>query len=643
MHRTVLLTALVALSAPSARCLAQASSSLPVIRPKLTELGEFRDSTLGAALIPQEASLSPRGTLIAYTTNDDELRIWNVSTHSSRLVLKGWSESIAWSPAGDAIAFAHASDDGAQEQVWTVRLNPVTGESIGSPQRVSLAPTTGLAPQFSPDGKTIAFPRQDSGDRSSLIVVPAAGGTERLLASGFGIRKLRWAVDGSAIYFVSRQDSSQTWTKATLSRVAVSGGAPQLVHEFTGERLPPALSADNRVVTFLSDGLAEPARISDLNGRPLATLSLPTNVRVADWSGQYRLAGVRETHPRGLRVINIADGKSRDLIDSTADVQAATWFEDSRRIAAIVVYGETGVLVTMNADGTGMRRISLASQPYQSTNVGHGFAQSLRVSPDGQYAVYQGPGRRSLELVNLSPGEQRTIGRASVIEPPVWRSDSKTIRYERLADVALTDPGWRGVYDVSLDGREKLVRTFTHAQYQRASWVIGENFVSIFGTATTSFARLDGSPDQLLWRGSTKRPAVVSRDGRTIALYPGPIFSSEPSTHRLILVSLSGGDQRTLSLPFSEIGCENFSPDGRYLYCTGRDADSDPQTLYEVPLDGSKPRVVARFESRERMGVSVLSPDGKLSLHTLAGVRRAAFVRLDFTDGLTPLLSSTAR
>ena len=104
MNCTVIFTALTALIASSGPCLAQTSSSLPVIRPKVTQLGEIRDTTLNGSLMPQEAALSPRGTLIAYTTWDD-LRIWNVRTHSNRVVLKGDSEGIVWSPAGDAIAF----------------------------------------------------------------------------------------------------------------------------------------------------------------------------------------------------------------------------------------------------------------------------------------------------------------------------------------------------------------------------------------------------------------------------------------------------------------------------------------------------------------------------------------------------------
>ena len=325
MHRTFCSTALVALIAFSARCLAQASPGLPVIRPKVTELGEFRDTTLNAMLIPREASFSPLGTLIAYGT-DNALRVWNVRTYSSRVVSTAWCEGIVWSPAGDAIACRKSDEHSSQEQVWMLRLNPVTGESRGSPQRVSVAPTAEFAQQFSPDGNSIAFPRLDSGKHSSLVVVPAAGGTERVLASGYDIGRLRWAVDGRAIFYVSYQDSART--KPMLSRVAVAGGAPQLVHDFTGESHAPALSADNRVVMLSEQqvGAERAVRFGDTTGRALATLTIPADVFAGDkwsggwdWSGEYRQVAVRESHPRGLRIINIADGKGRDLIGSKAD------------------------------------------------------------------------------------------------------------------------------------------------------------------------------------------------------------------------------------------------------------------------------------------------------------------------------------
>ena len=138
------------------------------------------------------------------------------------------------------------------------------------------------------------------------------------------------------------------------------------MHDFTGESLVPALSADNRVVT-LSTGAGR-RRTGGAGRRP--HWACPGNdvhprrrVGVEDWSGEYRQVGVRETHPAGCASSTSRTERVENLIDSTADVQAVAWFEDNRRIAAIVFHDGTGVLVTMNADGTGMRKMPLATQP----------------------------------------------------------------------------------------------------------------------------------------------------------------------------------------------------------------------------------------------------------------------------------------
>ena len=504
-----------------------------------------------------------------------------------------------------------------------------------------------VAPQFSSDGTSIAFARRDSAQHSSVTVVPVAGGTERVLASGYGIRNLRWAVDGDAIYYVSYQDSAQT--KAALRKVAVTGGASELVHDFTGESLVPALSVDNRAITLSLEPASggQAVRAGDLTGRALATMSVPAGVSVEDWSGEYRQVGVRETHHRGLRIINVADGKSRDLIDSTADVDAMAWFEDNRRIAAIVFYDRTGMLVTLNADGTAVRNIPLASQPSRHSGLFAPPVENLRVSPDGRYAVYLGGpggglGGRSLELVDLSTGKQQTLARAQAITQPFWHRDSRTIRYMRVEDGAQTDPHRLSAHDVSLDGTDKFVRGFPKPQYPNGTWLMGENYVSNFNNDKYTLARLDGSPDQVLLRGRIPSPGAISSDGRTVVVSLGNA-ESEHQARSLILLSVSDGTQRTVDLPFAEAGCGPFSPDGRYVYCKGREADSSPQTLYEVPVDGSKPRVVTQSDSREVRGAIALSPDGKWMLETVAGVRRAAFVSLDFTDGMTRLLSSSAK
>jgi hypothetical protein len=211
-----------------------------------------------------------------------------------------------------------------------------------------------------------------------------------------------------------------------------------------------------------------------------------------------------------------------------------------------------------------------------------------------------------------------------------------------MTEGAKTDPHWLGVHDVSLDGADKLVREFPMSQYPNATWLMGENHVSNFNNDKYTLARLDGGPDQVLLRSRIPSPGAITSDGGTIVVSPGT-SESDHKARKIILLSVFDGTQRTVDLPFAEAGCGPFSPDGRYLYCKGREADSRVQTLYEVPVDGSTPRVAGQSNSREVRGALALSPDGKWMLETVAGVRRAAFVSLDFTDGMTRLLSPSAK
>lgn len=625
MKRLLLIAALLA---PVTRSLAQSrAASLPVIHPKITVLGELRDTTLEGSQVPDEAALSPRGTLIAFNT-DHDLRIWSTATHSSSILLNGWSESIVWSPAGDAIAFAHEDDQGNQEFIWTQRLNPTTGRAIGSPQRVSLSATTGNAGQFSPDGKLIAFPRLDAGRRSSLVVVAANGGAERALASGFGVRRLRWSSDGSEIYYVASSDSARK--TATLYRVALSGGASSTVHEFSGNGDPPAISADAHLV-----GLPQPRTIegnsvvyADFSGKSIARIAYPGDVELSDWSGSYRVAGFRIVHPRGLRIVNVADGRSRELIDTTAEVIAAAWFADGRRIAAILVRDGRYALTTMNADGTNIRSLALAALPQHTYDLPEPANARLQVSPDGRYATFLGHGRHSLELMDLTTGTQRTLARAQFTLTPFWRADSKSIRYIRHEDSPSANET-RGVHEVSLDGTDKIVRVLPRSKYPPIIWSYDYNAVAAWGAGASMIIPLDGKPDQVVARAPVHGGGALSIDRRTVALFLG---KDGVPTRKLTLVSLPDSSQRDIDLPFLPFGPMRFSPDDRRTFIRGRDTAEGPMTIYSVPLDGGQPRAVATVDSRELAGVIELSPSGGSVLYSVAGTRRATFLALDFSD-----------
>lgn len=619
----------------------------PVLTPRITELGSYQDSTINRTMLPQYAALSPRGNLVVYSTNHD-LRLWNPGSRSSTVLLPGWTNSMAWSPAGDALVFSRNDDQGSQLLVWSLRLDPVTGKPVGEARRVSLTPTTGYTPQFSPDGKLIAFSRSDGGgQRSSLTVVPAQGGTERMLASGYAVRQIRWSGDGSAIYYVVNPDSTRL--KRVVSRVSLTGGMPQLVYDATAASDAPLITQDARLAFWAPPTVERHARtLTDLSGKPLRLLTSPPDTYIPDWSGAYRVVAVRDRNPRALRITNLADGTSRELLDQKFEAGPPAWFPDGRRLASLVRNDGVPALVIINPDGTGLRKIPLVVNPYfERFLLGFNHAD-LQISPDGRYAAYIGGDRESLELVDLSSGSQRTLARSTrgPVTSPKFRSDSRSIRYIRDGATG-NHLATRAVHEVTLDGADKMLRLLPRSEFPGwATPLLDENTVAAFGESPSlTLVPLDGRPPRVILSASTHGGGQFSPDGRTLAVRLGGGDWRNPKVApRVTLVSLADLSRREVELPFASVPfvAMHYSPDGRHLFIAGRDTPEQPISIYKVPLDGSAPRVVAKADTKLE-SIFAVSPDAKFVAYTVAAWSHATFLMLDYSAGVAGIPASSGK
>lgn len=89
-------------------------------------------------------------------------------------------------------------------QLWTVPLDPDLNNPDERPRRLTRG-FRDAAPDFSPDGRALAFLRAAAGGKPQLHMVEAAGGEPQLLtAAPLGVSSFAWSPDSRSIVFSAR-------------------------------------------------------------------------------------------------------------------------------------------------------------------------------------------------------------------------------------------------------------------------------------------------------------------------------------------------------------------------------------------------------------------------------------------------------
>jgi dipeptidyl aminopeptidase/acylaminoacyl peptidase len=145
--------------------------------------------------------------------------LWTINVESKekkRLTEGAFSVSNPqWSPDGKWIAFV-MSKSGIQESAFTDISEDrntdiyVVASSGGSPRQITTNPAADTNPQWSPDGKWIAYAsntdQRSWAEKTDVLLVSAGGGAPRNLTKDFfesAGAGLAWAPDGKTLYFLS--------------------------------------------------------------------------------------------------------------------------------------------------------------------------------------------------------------------------------------------------------------------------------------------------------------------------------------------------------------------------------------------------------------------------------------------------------
>jgi serine/threonine-protein kinase len=184
---------------------------------------------------------TPDGRRIAFTSNKEGQRnvFWQLADGSGGLERLTTSEFVqipgSWSPDGQSLAFSEVNATTGYD-IWVVRLG---GPSSGSGQVRKSEPFlrtqfNEAAPQFSPDGRWLAYISDESG-RKEIYVQPYPGPGGKWQISTEGGAEPLWNRNGRELFYRS---GKKMMAVEITTKPSFSAGTPKVLFEGQYQSLP---------------------------------------------------------------------------------------------------------------------------------------------------------------------------------------------------------------------------------------------------------------------------------------------------------------------------------------------------------------------------------------------------------------------
>ena len=197
-------------------------------------------------------SFSPDGKEIIFSSaraGGERLGLWRIPVEggAARRLPFGTQNvgDPVMSQTGDHLAYIEATQSG---KIWSYPLSS-KGKPAGEPSILIGSRQLQVGPQYSPDGKRIAFTSSRSG--SWEIWVCAADGSNPVQLTSFGDRQTgtpRWSPDGKFIVFDARPKGH-----SEIYAIDSEGGTPRQVTRGSRDSVVPSVSRDGVWIYYSSN------------------------------------------------------------------------------------------------------------------------------------------------------------------------------------------------------------------------------------------------------------------------------------------------------------------------------------------------------------------------------------------------------
>lgn len=454
------------------------------------------------------------------------------------------------SPDGSEIAFTSGGD------IWTV---PTTG----GPARLLVAHSANESrPLYSPDGRTLAFESNRSGDYDVFLLDLETGELRRLTHDSEGERLTGWSRDGEWVYLTSSaQDVSGMHD---VFRVRASGGTPM------------AVAADRYETEFFAAPGPEPG-----------LLAIATRGRMAQ--GQWWRNG--HSHIDESEIWLVREGSADGSPPGYSPISVGgknlwpMWGASSDRIYFVSDRDGTENLWAADADG---------SAAEQLTDFGDGRVLWPSMSVDGSTIAFERD--FAIWTYDMEGGEAKPIDIRLVgaVEGP-------TPEHEKVesgwSDIAVAPDGekWaftRGgdVFATTMEGGVEATRvTDTPAAEDGIAWTPDSRQIvyASWRTGTPKLFAYDfasGTERQLTEGSGRDELGAFSPDGRWLVY--GRLADEE---RELRIRDWASGEERRLAVDVA--GSVAWSPDSRWI-AYGAETDEFTNAMV-VPAEGGSARQVS--------------------------------------------------